>query len=125
MMCQCGNTYINVGDDAVSVRCSNEVNSKMAKMFPEVIKAKSTGRPSGWHFMTEFVDKDGNVFYKGVEQPKLFGTLSPTKVKPKKKTVRKDKEAIALERYKKKKSILRKVKQLQKKVISEEIKNID
>ena len=35
--------------------------------------------------MNEFVDKDGNVFHKGKEQPKLKGTLPPTKVKPRKK----------------------------------------
>ena len=44
-----------------------------------------TGRPPGWHFMSEFVDKDGNVFHKGTEQPELKGTLKPTKVKPIKK----------------------------------------
>ena len=48
-------------------------------------KKVSTGRPAGWHFMNEFVDKDGNVFHKGKEQPKLKGTLKPTKVKPPKK----------------------------------------
>ena len=46
---------------------------------------KKTGRPAGWHFMNEFVDKDGNVFHKGKEQPDLKGTLKPTKVKPVKK----------------------------------------
>ena len=35
--------------------------------------------------MNEFVDKDGNVFHKGKEQPDLKGTLPPTKVKPRKK----------------------------------------
>ena len=35
--------------------------------------------------MNEFVDKDGNVFHKGKEQPDLKGTLKPTKVKPPKK----------------------------------------
>ena len=45
----------------------------------------STGRPAGWHFMNEYVDKDGNVFHKGKEQPDLKGTLEPTKVKPRKK----------------------------------------
>ena len=45
----------------------------------------STGRPAGWHFMNEYVDKDGNVFHKGKEQPELKGTLKPTKVKPPKK----------------------------------------
>ena len=33
--------------------------------------------------MKEFVDKDGNVFRKGKEQPKLKGTLKPTKIEPK------------------------------------------
>ena len=46
---------------------------------------KSSGRPAGWHFMNEYVDKDGNVFHKGKEQPELKGTLKPTKVKPRKK----------------------------------------
>lgn len=48
----------------------------------------STGRPAGWHFMNEFVDKDGNVFHKGKEQPDLKGTLEPTIVKPRKKKKR-------------------------------------
>ena len=33
--------------------------------------------------MKEFVDKDGNVFHKGKEQPKLKGTIKPTKIEPK------------------------------------------
>ena len=45
----------------------------------------SKGRMRGWQFMKEFVDKQGNVFHKGKEQPKLKGTLEPTKPKPKKK----------------------------------------
>ena len=55
----------------------------MAKFF-KTTKPK-TGRPAGWHWMAEYVDKDGNVFHKGKEQPKLKGTLEPTKVKPRKK----------------------------------------
>jgi len=55
----------------------------MDKFFKS-IKPK-TGRPAGWHWMAEFVDKDGNVFHKGKEQPELKGTLKPTKVKPPKK----------------------------------------
>ena len=57
--------------------------------FPETAMTKQkkpkTGRPAGWHWMAEFVDKDGNVFHKGKEQPDLKGTLPPTKVKPRKK----------------------------------------
>ena len=57
----------------------------LEEMMPSLRKKKSTGRPAGWHWMSEFVDKDGNVFHKGKEQPKLKGTLKPTKVKPPKK----------------------------------------
>ena len=113
MMCQCGE-YISVGDNATGVKCSNEVNRNMMVMFPELHeekpKRKSTGRPAGWHFMKEFVDKDGNVFHKGKEQPKLFGTLKSTKVQPKKKTKRRTKEQILIARHKKKKAALKKAK---------------
>mgnify|MGYP000094081871 CR=1 FL=1 len=113
MMCQCGE-YISVGDNATGVKCSNEVNRNMMTMFPELheekTKRKSTGRPAGWHFMNEFVDKDGNVFHKGKEQPKLFGTLKSTKVQPKKKTKRRTKEQILIARHKKKKAALKKAK---------------
>ena len=113
MMCQCGE-YISVGDNATGVKCSNEVNRNMMTMFPELheekTKRKSTGRPAGWHFMKEFVDKDGNVFYKGKEQPKLFGTLPTTKVQPKKKTKRRTKEQILIARHKKKQAALKKAK---------------
>ena len=120
MMCSCGN-YISVGETAVSVTCPTCVNRKIMINFPELHedkpKRKSTGRPAGWHFMVEFVDVNGNVFHKGVEQPKLKGTLPPTKIKPKKKTKRRSKEQILLDRHNKKKEVLRKAKKkLSKKV---------
>ena len=45
----------------------------MDKMFPIENKPKriKTGRPAGWHWMKEFVDKDGTVYHLGKEQPKL------------------------------------------------------
>ena len=110
MMCQQGCCYINVGDTATAVRCSREVNYVMAKMFPEKKKPQRvrTGRPAGWHWMAEFVDKDGTVYHKGKEQPKLKGTLSPTEVKPKKKTKRRSQEEILLARQAEKKAALKK-----------------
>ena len=79
----------DVGKDCVGVTCSRcVVIINMAK-FPDTLpkswSKKPTGRPPGWHWMAEFVDKDGNVFHRGKEQPELKGTLKPTKVKPKKK----------------------------------------
>ena len=55
---------------------------------PESVRNENKpSRPGGWHFMAEFVSKDGTVYHKGVEQPDLNGTLEPTKIKKKKKKV--------------------------------------
>ena len=80
---KCGR-WVEVDTEAKKVTCAYCV--QLAIGFPEDIeKPKSSGRPAGWHFMNEFVDKDGNVFHKGKEQPELKGTLEPTIVKPPKK----------------------------------------
>jgi len=113
MMCNCG-TYISVGESAVNVVCGTCTNMRMMSKFPELHedkpKRKTSGRPSGWHFMNEYVDADGNVFHKGKEQPDLKGTLPPTKIKPKKKAKRRSKEEILLARHEKKKKVLKKAK---------------
>jgi len=119
MDCSCGTPVKNVGESAKGVRCDRCVSAKVYKMFPEsfdnAVKPsyKPTGRPAGWHWMAEFVDKDGNVFHKGKEQPKLKGTLKPTKVKPRKKTKRRSKDAILVEKYKEKQKLKRAVKKQQ------------
>ena len=114
-----GEPVRNVGVEATSVMGSRALTVRMNKMFPEQSKPTrvKTGRPSGWHFMNEFIDKDGNVFHKGKEQPKLKGTLPPTKIKPKKKAKRRTKDEILLARHEKKKKVLKKAKtKLQKKI---------
>ena len=114
-----GEPVKNVSTKATSVIGSRAVIARIHQMFPEQDKPKrvKTGRPSGWHFMNEFVDKDGNVFHKGKEQPDLKGTLPPTKIKPKKKAKRRSKEEILLARHEKKKKVLKKAKnKLQKKI---------
>ena len=89
----------------------SEVSVAEGEDFENKTKSyKPTGRPAGWHFMNEFVDKDGNVFHKGVEQPKLKGTLKPTKVKPKKKVKRKTKDEILVARHKEKLAVNRQLK---------------
>ena len=107
-----GEPVKNVSTEATSVIGSRAVMARMHQMFPEQDKPKrvKTGRPSGWHFMKEFVDKDGNVFHKGKEQPNLKGTLPPTKIKPKKKVKRRSKEEMLLARHEKKKKVLKKAK---------------
>ena len=109
---KCGRWVENVGDDTTSAICSYCVIGMvgMPKEKPSYIP---TGRPAGWHFMKEFVDKDGNVFHKGKEQPKLKGTLPPTKVKPKKKTKRRSKDAILVAKYKEKQKLKKELKKQQ------------
>ena len=90
MICKvCQSEYVEVDEGTAAITCSACVIKKTLALKPMdeffAKKHKSTGRPPGWHFMNEFVDKDGNVFHKGKEQPKLKGTLKPTKVKPPKK----------------------------------------
>jgi hypothetical protein len=90
MICKvCQSEYVKVDENTSAITCSMCVQRKCLTSMPmdkffKSVKPK-TGRPAGWHFMNEFVDKDGNVFHKGKEQPDLKGTLPPTKVKPPKK----------------------------------------
>ena len=88
MICKsCQSNYVKCGEKTIATTCSMCVIRIDMVKFPETIKKQkvSSGKPAGWHFMNEFVDKDGNVFHKGKEQPKLKGTLKPTKVKVRKK----------------------------------------
>ena len=115
-----GDPVRNVSVEATSVIGSRALMARMDKMFPEQNKPKrvKTGRPSGWHFMNEFVDKDGTVYHKGKEMPELKGTLPVTVVKPKKKTKRRSQEEILLAREAEKKEELKKEFQKQKDLLS-------
>ena len=88
LQCKYCYDYKKVEPEIGAITCGNCVVKIDLIKFPDTaIKRQKpkTGRPAGWHFMNEFVDKDGNVFHKGKEQPDLKGTLPPTKVKPRKK----------------------------------------
>ena len=107
----CGE-YEVVGDETVSVTCWSCVMRVVG--LPEEPKGYvPTGRPMGWHFMKEFVDKDGNVFHKGKEIKKLKGTLPVTKIE-RKKIKRRTKEQILIARHNKKKAALKKAVKKQK-----------
>ena len=90
------NQWVEVGPNSKAVLCHHCVNKTVGA--PEIRGGyKSTGRMRGWQFMKEFVDGQGNVFHKGVEQPKLKGTLQPTKPKPpKKKLSKQEKEDLRM-----------------------------
>ena len=119
---KCGRWVDNIGDNVVKVTCPLCV--LMAVGLPEEKKSYTpTGRPPGWHFMAEFVDKDGNVFHKGKEAKQLKGTLPPTKVivKPKKKTKRRTKEQILIDRHNEKKAALKQAVKKQKDFLNHNI----
>jgi|TARA_E500000305_G_C3993639_1_gene223363 hypothetical protein len=89
------NRWSEVGEGSTAVLCYKCVCQTVG---PPEIKGGyvSKGRPRGWQFMKEFVDPQGNVFHKGKEQPKLKGTLEPTKIDrtPKKKLSKQEKEDL-------------------------------
>ena len=89
LQCKSCYEYQRVEEKTKSITCARctMIGALKRKPMDEFFAKQrvSTGRPAGWHFMNEFVDKDGNVFHKGKEQPDLKGTLPPTKVKPPKK----------------------------------------
>ena len=118
---KCGRWVENIGDETKSVTCSICVLTEVG--MPEEKKSYTpTGRPPGWHFMNEFVDKDGNVFHKGKEMKKLKGTLPVTKVKPRKKSIkRRTKQQVLVDRHKAKKAALKKAVKKQQDFINHTI----
>ena len=119
---RCGREIKGVGEDTISALCSYCVINMIPLEEPKSVY-KPTGRPAGWHWMTEFVDKDGNVFHRGKEQPKLKGTLSPTKIKKStKKIKRRSKNQILIDRHKEKKAALKKAIKKQRDFINHNVK---
>ena len=119
MSCMVCGRYEQVGDEADSVKCSRCIVRAIPLEEPKGYKP--TGRPAGWHWMTEFVDVDGNVFHKGKEQPKLKGSLKPTVVKPRKKIKRRSRNQILLGMDADRKSALKKAVQKQKDFLNHNI----
>jgi len=125
MSCQICGRYEAVGDETTAVKCGRCVSLIMMNKYPheEPKSYKPTGRPAGWHWMSEFVDKDGNVFHRGKEQPKLKGTLKPTVVKPtkKKRKKRRTKQQMLLAIDAERKAELKKAVQKQKDFLNHNI----
>ena len=89
----CGE-WVKVNVDTTATLCHRCVNkvTEPPKFTP---RYAPTGRPKGWQWRTEFVDKDGKVYHKGKEQPALEGTLPVTiveKVSNKKRLTKRERE---------------------------------
>ena len=110
---ECGAKVNNCNADTIEVTCWDCI-VEATKPFEEPQKKRQTaakGFPRGWRFMKEFVHEDGKVYHKGVEQPNLKGTKSPTpiQVKDKKSKAQKAREkAEALTKYNELKKQLKK-----------------
>jgi len=78
-------------------------------------KRKTVGYPKGWRFMKEFVHESGVVYFKGVEQPELKGTLPPTPIAVKEPKIKKSKTQKAAE----KQEVLAKFSKLKKELAKE------
>ena len=119
---KCGREVGGIGEETVAVICSH-CTARMIPLEEPKSAYKPTGRPAGWHWMNEFVDKDGNVFHKGKEQPKLKGTFKPTVVKPtkKKRKKRRTKEQMLLAIDAERKAELKKAVQKQKDFLNHNI----
>ena len=70
-----------LGSRAVMHKCLSLLSEpERKKLFGVSTRSSGPSRPRGWRWLAEFVDSDGNVFIKGVEQPDLKGTLPVTDV---------------------------------------------
>ena len=125
----CGE-WVKVTNDTTAVLCNKCVNrvTEPPKFTP---RYKPTGRPKGWQWMNEYVDKDGNVFHKGKEQPELKGTLPETVVqvkKKKKRLTKREREAqnrkLMAELYDLKKRLKKVTLKKDKKAIETQIRKI-
>jgi len=119
MQCKvCGCNYVpDVGEDVKAVTCWKCVTRMTwPDELMDKLAGESRGYPTGWHFRKEFVDRDGNVFHKGNEQPELKGTLPPTVIKPKPKKKRKTKKEIRQENRRKYMITEREIKEIKKKI---------
>lgn len=105
MECRVCGTMVQLGSDNVAATtCYKCVNELFEKDFPFEANTgyKPSGKPRGWAFMKEYVDKDGNVYHRGKEQPGLKGTLKPTVPKvtpPKVKLTKAQKQQIKIDAF--------------------------
>lgn len=135
---ECNNCGVltSVGKDATGAVCWECVVEGMQKDGTyqdgfQINKPKQTsasGYPKGWRFMKVFVHQDGTVYHRGVPQPSLKGTLTPTEVaeKPKKtKAQKREERATLLAEYGKiKKAYQKETRKTYKKKLEAKLKKL-
>ena len=119
----CGE-WIKVTEATTAVLCYRCVN-RVTEPPTITPRYKPTGRPKGWQWMNEYVDKDGNVFHKGNERPELKGTLPETVIKVKKKKKRLTKAVKEAQKRKLMAKLYDFKKKLKKATLKKDIKSIE
>jgi hypothetical protein len=118
----CAN-WSEVTRDTTAVLCHRCVN-RVTEPPTITPRYKPTGRPKGWQWMNEFVDTDGVVYHKGVEQVSLKGTLPVTVVK-----IQKKKRLTKKERESQKRALMAELydlkKRLKKVTLKKDIKSLE
>lgn len=76
------NNFVKVAETSIAAVCYRCVNKIVEPPVQKTVQEKSD-KPKGWKFMKVYVHKDGTVYFKGVEQPSLKGTLPVTVIQPK------------------------------------------
>lgn len=80
LTCTTCSNEVMVDEDVIAVKCPI-CTCKLAPLEKRLTQTVvKSDKPAGWRFMAVFVDKDGNVYHFGEEQPKLKGTLEPSDV---------------------------------------------
>ena len=93
MSCRKCGQMSTVGEEASATTCHDCVR-EMVEPPQFTSRRNSSGRPAGWHFMAKYVDQDGNVFHRGIEQTALKGKFKTTVVEKKQKISKNEKRTM-------------------------------
>ena len=116
---KCSEMEVEVDSEVQSVVCWRCCSKMVSYTPPTATTKQKTGFPRGWKLYGEFVTQDGTVYHKGVEQPKLKGTIPPTKIAEKPKLSKHERMRLKEERQMKKEARL--AKQYKKKMKAKKV----
>lgn len=125
----CDNTEVKVDEKCINVVCGTCIAYITSPGDPAANKLNDKKLPKGWKLYSEFVDSEGNVYFKGVEQVELKGTKEPTVIIKKEKVekAKKNNNGInkSAEEIKKLKKLLKESGDpKERKIINSEIKKL-
>jgi len=114
---KCGIKEVKISEEAISGICwlcvLKGVDPPIQLMLERkrLEREKHPPKQRGWQFMKEYVDEEGNVYHKGVEQPDLKDTLPST---PKKESKKKSFEEKQIHEEKKHSKLIKRFEKAKK-----------